>query len=118
MTFPHIPEDKQNPHHYQKAEQMWAQADDALNKVLEYIKSLEPKIYGMAPGNSDVSILFDFLKGYIMQAEIQGEQVGLGSVTHDATIIMAASAITRLIRQDDRMRVDNLLAQLEKENDQ
>jgi hypothetical protein len=115
MEFPHIPEDKKNPHTYQKAEQLWAQADEALGKVIEHIKGLESKIYSEAGENSDTSVLFDFMKGYIMAAEQQAEVVGLGQLGHDSTLIMAASAITRLIRYDDRMRADTVLAQLDKE---
>lgn len=115
MEFPHVPEDKKNPRMYQHAEQMWAQADEALSAVLAHIKGLEPKIYSTAGENSDTSVLFDFMKGYIMQAEHEADAIGLGQAARDSTLIMCASAITRLIRYDDRMRADTVLAQLDKE---
>lgn len=92
------------------AEQMWAQANEHLGKVIEYAESVMPTAYANAGGNQDISVVYDWWKAYIQIAEQMG-----GSAAHDMTILMCSAAITRLMRQDDRMRADTVLAQLEKE---
>lgn len=118
MTFPHVPEENKSPKIMHECEQLWAQADQALENVLNHIKGIEDKVYHNAAGNTDTSVLFDFMKGYIMAAERDAEAVGAGQIARNATLLLCAASITRLIRHDDRMRADTLFAQLEKENDQ
>lgn len=95
------------------AEQMWAQANEWLEKIMGYANSVMPIVYTNAGGNKDISVVFDWWKAYIQLAEIQR-----GQDAHDMTIIMCSAALTRLMRQDDRMRADTVLAQLEKEIEQ
>lgn len=92
------------------AEQMWAQASEQLDKVIEYAESVMPDVYANAGGNTDISVVYDWWKAYIQIAE----QVG-GRGGHSMTIIMCSAAITRLMRLEDRMRADTVLAQLDKE---
>jgi hypothetical protein len=92
------------------AEQMWAQADEHLGKVIEYAESVMPIAYANAGGNQDISVVYDWWKSYIQIAEHMS-----GEAAHSMTILMCSAALTRLMRNDDRMRADTVLAQLEKE---
>ena len=101
------PDDPQRIHN---TEQWWAQATEHLDKILAYVKTQEPAIYAKAAGNTDVSVLFDWFKAYIQTAENQG-----GLAAHQATIVLCACAITRLMRDDERMAASTVLAQLERD---
>ena len=90
------------------SEQMWARAQEGFDQIVAYIKSEEAGIYEFA-GNTDASVLFDYMKNYIIQAEVEH-----GSGAHLATILWCAVAITRLVRAP-RTEQDDPLAQLEKE---
>lgn len=92
------------------AEQMWAEADEQLGKVIAYAESVMPSVYANAGGNNDVSVVYDWWKAYIQIAETVGGQRG-----HDMTVLMCSAAITRLMRNEDRMQASTVLAQLEKE---
>lgn len=105
-----LPDNNSHPERTHLAEQMWAQADEHLGKVIGYAQSVMPAAYANAGGNQDISVVYDWWKAYIQVAE----QVG-GQRAHEITILMCSAAITRLMRQDDRMRADTVLAQLEKE---
>lgn len=91
------------------ADRIWLDASEHLDKIVAYVKTLEPDIYAMA-GNTDTSVLYDWLKGYIQVAEVNG-----GKQARDVTLLMAAAAITRLVREDERIAASNLLGELEKE---
>lgn len=122
-----IPEANKSPEAMHQAEQMWARANEAMDNVLARIKNLEPVMYANAGGNTDASVLFDFMKGYVKYSETQAQKMdeeieakglpplNFGQATHDATIVLAACAITRLMRQDDRMQTSTVLAELERE---
>jgi hypothetical protein len=102
---PSIPEINRDPARIHGAEQMWAQAQQHLDKIIANVRQDEPRIIAQTGGNTDDSALYDFLKGYIMQAErISGQKA------HDVTILMCAAAIVRLVRAP---RTDDILAQLD-----
>lgn len=87
------------------ADEMWTQALNQLDKIIAYIRTLEADIYTEAGENTDASVLYDWLKAYIKKAEDNG-----GQVARDSTMLMAAAAITRLVRAP---RTDDPLAQLD-----
>lgn len=110
MTQMPIPQDGYNhPSHIHGAEQMWAQGSAYLDQVIKHVREHEPAIYGNV-GNTDSSVLYDWLKAFIITAEQDGNPTA-----HDVTILMCAAAITRLVRAP---RTDDPLAQLDKEIDQ
>lgn len=110
-----IPEANRTPQAMHHAEQMWAQANTALDRILVHIKGLEPGMYDKVGQSTDASVLFDFMKGYIMTAEWQAEAMGQGRVARDATIVLCACAITRLMRSEDSMQTSTVLAELERD---
>lgn len=102
-------EPDRSPQAIHGAEQMWAIANNHLQKIIDEVKSNEPGIYAKA-GNTDPSVLYDWFKMYIQVAEQRA-----GAPAHDMTILMCCAAITRLVR-DERTEVSDVLTQLEKEN--
>ena len=92
------------------ADQMWAEGSNHLDRILAYVKSQEAAVYRSA-GNDDASVLFDFMKGFIMKAEEDHPEEWRAS-----TIFVAAAAITRLVRAP-RTVSNPILAQLDKEID-
>jgi hypothetical protein len=92
------------------AEQMWADADASLDRVVAHIRDQLPYIYATAGGNTDASVVFDYMKGYIQESE----RTAPGNVGHIATMLFCAAAFTRLVR-DDRTDASDLLAKLEKD---
>lgn len=99
-----------DPRRISAADQMWADASRCLDNVIEYVRSQEPELYAIAAENSDDSVLFDYMKGYIMESERRAPGDG-----HKATILFCAAAITRLVRGP---RTNDVLAQLDKELEQ
>lgn len=102
-----IPEINRDPRRIHGADEMWAEARDHLDKILDEVTKIMPKIYVQAGGNTDASVTFDFMKGYIMKSEQTG-----GMMAHRVTVLMCAAAITRLVRAP---RANDPLAQLDKE---
>lgn len=92
------------------AEQMWATASEQLDQIIAYADSVMPDVFVRAGGNDDISVIYDWWKAYVMQAEMMG-----GRGAHDMTVIVCCAALTRLMRIEDRMRADTVLAQLDKE---
>lgn len=90
MDFPEINRDPARIH---GAEQVWAQANTHLQKIMDHVATLEDDIYTAAGGNHDPSVLYDWLKAYIQTAERNG-----GKPARDVTMLMCAAAITRLVR--------------------
>jgi hypothetical protein len=99
-----VPEENRDPRRIHGAEQMWAQASIHLDRVLAMVHEQEPAIIENAAGNTDPSVIYDWLKLFIMVAERHGQEA------HNTTILMCAAAITRLARAP---RVDDPLAQLD-----
>jgi hypothetical protein len=87
------------------ADEMWTSALNRLDKIVAYIRTMEPDIYTAAGENHDSSVLYDWLKGYIMIAETRG-----GRVARQTTTLMCAAALTKLVRAP---RTDDPLAQLD-----
>src|SRR4051812_14396660 len=110
-----IPEANRSPQAMHHAEQLWANANAAMDKLLVHLKELEPVMYARAGQSSDASVLFDFMKGYFQASELQTQAMGLGQAGHDGTIVIAACAITRLMRENDRMQTSTVLAELERD---
>lgn len=99
-----------DPRRIHAADEMWTAATDHLDKIIEHVRTMEPNIYRMAQENHDISVLFDWMKMYIISVEEQyGEQA------HRMTMLMCAAAVTRLVRAP---RTDDVLAQLDKELNQ
>lgn len=95
-----------DPRRIHAADEMWTYFSNRLDEIIAYVKSQEPQIYEVG-GNTDASVLFDWMKLYIMGAEQQfGPQAEL------MTRFMAAAAITRLVRAP---LTKDVLAQLDKE---
>jgi hypothetical protein len=94
-----IPEVNRDPARIHGADEMWTQALNHLDKIIAHVKTMEPDIYVMAGENTDASVLFDWLKGYIKVAENVG-----GRAAHETTLLMCAAAITKLVRAS---RTDN-----------
>lgn len=87
------------------AEQVWAQADEHLGKIIANLQLMEPNIYEQAAGNDDASVLYDYLKGFITRSA----KTDPGAL--DTSLLMCAAAITRLVRAS---RTDtDILAQLD-----
>jgi hypothetical protein len=99
-----------DPRRIQDTEQMWAQATEHVDSILAFVRRQEPLIYAKVGGNTDISVLFDWFKAYIQVAENQG-----GQEQHNATIVICAAALTRLMRQDDLTDARTVLAQLERD---
>jgi hypothetical protein len=96
----------EDPRRIHIAEQMWATMSQRLDQIIEYVRSEEPQIYEVG-GNTDASVLFDWMKYYIVTNERAfGEQAEV------MTLLMCAAAITRLVRAP---LTDDVLAQLDKE---
>lgn len=104
----HFAEVNRDPMRVHKSEQSWAGASESLDKVVAYVRSQEPELYRIAGGNTDASVLFDYMKGYIVESERQAP----GSMGHMATVLFCAAAITRLVRAP---LTNDALAQLDKE---
>lgn len=100
-----IPETNRDPSRIHGADEMWTAALNHLDKIIAHVKTMEDDIYTVAGGNHDASVLYDWLKGYIMVAETKG-----GQQARNMTLLMAAAAITRLVRAP---RTDDPLAQLD-----
>lgn len=111
MPNPEPVEGNNSPDLIHNAEQMWAEADEHLGDVLKWAESILPSLYLNAGGNTDISVIYDWWKAYIVIAEQHSPE------SHSMTIVMCCAALTRLMRHDDRMRADTVLAQLEKEID-
>src|SRR3954469_12779919 len=92
------------------AEQMWADASVSLDRVVAHIRSQLPNIYRAAGGNTDASVVFDYMKGYIQESE----RTAPDERGHIATMLFCAAAFTILVR-DDRANASDLLAKLEKD---
>ena len=90
-----------------QADQFWAAGQSALNDFIDWVRAREDHIAEAAGGNTDASVVFDWLKGYIQTAEAMG-----GKQAHDMTVGMCAVAITKLVRAP---RTNDILAQLDKE---
>lgn len=97
-----------DPRRIRAADEIYAQARNHLDKIIEHVHEMESDIYTVS-GNRDSSVLYDWLKGYIQIAERNG-----GQKAHDITLLMCAAAITRLVRDE---RTDATLAELDKELD-
>jgi hypothetical protein len=107
MDDDEIREANRDPKRVHGADQLWAEASIHLDKIIAYVRTQESDIYTEAGGNHDPSVLYDWMKGYIMAAEVSG-----GRAARHMTLLMAAASITRLTRAP---RVDDPLAQLDKE---
>lgn len=92
------------------AEQVWADASRSLDNVINHIREQLPHIYATAGGNTDASVIFDYMKSYIQESE----RAAPGNIGHVATVLFCAAAFTRLVR-DDRTNVNDPLAQLDKD---
>lgn len=90
------------------ADEMYAQARNHLDKIIAYVRQQESNIYAMA-GNTDTSVLYDWFRAYIKQAENHGGQA-MQKHARDTTLLMCAAALTRLVRDT---RTDATLAQLD-----
>lgn len=86
------PEVNRDPAKIHAADEVWTQALNHLDKIIAHVATLEDDIYTAAGGNHDPSVLYDWLKAYIMTAERHG-----GRVAHGITTLMCAAAITRLV---------------------
>lgn len=95
-----------DPKRIHAADEMYTQARNHLDRIMAHVRTMEPNIYGTA-GNRDSSVLYDWLKGYILVAEKGG-----GENAHKMTVLMCAAALTRLVRDE---RTDATLAELDKE---
>lgn len=104
----HFAQINRDPMRVHKSEQSWAAASQSLDNVLNYVRTQEPELYRIAGGNTDASVLFDYMKGYIVESERQAP----GNVGHMATVLFCAAAITRLVRAP---LTNDALAQLDKE---
>jgi DNA topoisomerase VI subunit A len=105
-------EANRDPRRIHAADKMYAQARNHLDKIIEHVKELEPDIYTVS-GNTDSSVLYDWLKGYIKVAEDKASELSeaQGKAARDMTLLMCAAAITRLVWAS---RTDNdPLAQLD-----
>jgi hypothetical protein len=103
----HFAEVNGNPALIQGAEQLWAEASDSLDNLLTYIRSQLPELYATAGGNTDPSVVFDYMKSYISHSERSAPGIG-----HLATVLFAAAAITRLVSAP---LTNDVLAQLDKD---
>jgi hypothetical protein len=106
----HFGEINSAPATVHSAEQAWADASESLDTVIGYIRSQEAGLYRTAGGNTDPSVVFDFMKSYIYESEMAAP----GDLGHLATVLFCAAAITRLVRAD-RANVSDALAQLDKD---
>lgn len=96
-----------DPRRIRAADEMYAQARNHLDKILDTLTTdALPEVYTATGGNDDASVTFDFLKTYIIKAERE-----YGESAHQVTILMCAAAMTRLVRAST---IDPL-AQLDKE---
>ena len=102
-AFGGIPND--DPRRVHAAEQAWATTQSQLENVINMFRNAEGDIYQHAQ-NTDDSVLFDYIKGYIITAE--NEQ---GHAGHIMTVIMCAAALTKLVRAP--RTTDDPLAQLD-----
>lgn len=98
-----------DPRRIHGADEKWTAALNHLGTVMEYIEGIEPMIYS-AGGNTDASVLFDFMAGYIQKAEQAG-----GLQAQIMTRFMCAAAITKLVRASRTTSTDDTLAQLERD---
>lgn len=105
--FAHI---NSNPAVIHGAEQLWADASKCLDNFLAYLREQLPDLHEIVGGNTDPSIVFDFMKSYIVESELSSPGTG-----HKATILFCAAAITRLVSAP---LTDDVLAQLDKEMEQ
>lgn len=97
----------------QQAEQLWMTASQHLDNIIEHIREHHEQELYKRLENTDASALFEFMKNYIMTAEEQnGEDFAKMTDAHKTTILIAATALTRLVRDT---RTDATLADLEKE---
>lgn len=103
------PPENRDPRRIHGAEQMWAAASRHLDKVIALVHAEESAIIANAAGNSDASVIYDWLKLFIMVAEKDDEPNG-DQQAHNTTILMCAAAITRLVRAP---RINDPLAQLD-----
>lgn len=110
-SMPTPQDDYNHPAHIHGAEQMWAQASAYLDVIIKQVRMREPMIYG-AVENTDSSVLYEWLKCFILGAEAGG---GDNPTPHEVTILMCAAAITKLVRAP--RTTDDTLAQLDKELD-
>lgn len=103
-----VEEKNREPHRIHNEDQFNALANEHLDKVVAMITEELPEIYRRAGGNTDSSVVFSYLRSYIIAAEKD-----FGAAAHLTTVLMCAAAITRLVRAP---RTDtDPLAQLEKE---
>lgn len=92
-------------HLISEADQQWQHAQKHLDQQIEYVTGIQDKLAEFVGGNTDASVIYDYMKDYIIRAEIT-----FGAVGHLSTVCMAAAAITRLVRAP---RTENPLAQLD-----
>lgn len=97
------------PHRIHNEEQFWAEAGLHLDHVMEMLTAELPEVYRIA-GNTDDSVIFSWLRHYIVAAEKE-----FGPLAHLTTVLMCAAAITRLARADERAKANAVLAQLDKD---
>lgn len=97
------------PHRIHNEDQFWAEAGTHLDKVMQMIGEKLPEIYDEG-GNTDPSVLFSWLRHYIVQAERD-----YGMVAHLTTVLMCAAAITRLVEAPS---TNDVLAHLDWKEDQ
>jgi hypothetical protein len=95
-----------DPRRIHTEDQFWADAGVHLDKVLAEVREKLPEIYEEG-GNTDSSVVFAWLRHYIITAERQW-----GPVAHLTTVLMCAAAITRLVGAP---LTNDVLAQLEKD---
>lgn len=104
----HFAEVNRNPSAIHGAEQMWAEASKSLDNALNHIRGRLPEVYETAGGNTDPSVIFDFMKSYIIESEMTAP----GNIGHKATVLFCAAAFTRLVGAPP---TNDVLAQLEKD---
>jgi hypothetical protein len=101
--------DNMDPRRIHHEDQLWAEANGHLDKVLDMVRDELPDIFETA-GNTDESVIFSWLRYYIITAERQWGKIG-----HLTTILMCGAAITRLVRESERAKASGVLAQLERD---
>lgn len=87
-----IEERNRDPHRIHNEEQFYATAGDHLDTMLAKLTEQLPEIHRKAGDNSDPSVVFSWLRSYIVEAE---KEFGPGA--HLTTILMCAAALTRLV---------------------
>lgn len=87
-----IEERNRDPHRIHNEEQFYATAGNHLDKVLAMLTEQLPEIQRKAGDNTDPSVVFSWLRNYIVEAEKD-----FGPLAHLTTILVCAAATTRLV---------------------